>query len=585
MRKKVNEYTLLLVATIVLFLIYIRCVGEIGIFTVLDDEFGYWGVAAYLAGFDWSKVVSEIPYYSYGYSLVLVPLFWIFEQATSMYKAAIVLNGLFLSASFLLCYNSGKKLLGKEKKPMLLGVAFLIFMYPIYIAYSAIAWPESLLTLVVWGLVWCFIGLDQQSPYYKFPLIGVLATYSYIIHQRAIGILVASFITLLVMFLLNKINKKQLLLAIAPVVLIFIGHYFMKSNLQSGLWLNSTGRLANDYRSQVRNVSSLLTLNGGIAFLKVLAGHLFYLGAASLLIVYYGIYRLWKEIKSASETFLGDRRYDLEQPHIFFYVFVLTAFILSLLVSAVFLKNPSRIDHIVYGRYVEMVIGPVLLIGFIELLTSPPLSKKFRRNVTIAFTLLGASVYWIIDAYAFLHFNPLHSVGLLLMLLPFGMILLVVMALLGARILRLTARTTRKKMCLNLFLITCLFFAMGNTVRNGIVGLNKERLEIAKHVDFIQSIDEVSPIYYLWNGENHPVYDQWDNRLVLDRLPADLYQFLLLDRQVILIESVASIKYTGPHFIIATEYVEHAGFDKTYNLYGVAAGTYLYASEEMRPND
>lgn len=78
---------------LLVFIINIRHLGSIEFFTVLDDEFGYWGNAAYLAGLDWSGVISEIPYYSYGYSLLLVPLFFIFDNPIHMYKAAIILNG------------------------------------------------------------------------------------------------------------------------------------------------------------------------------------------------------------------------------------------------------------------------------------------------------------------------------------------------------------------------------------------------------------------------------------------------------------------------------------------------------------
>jgi hypothetical protein len=167
-----NQILLLCLSLLVL-LIHIRYIGSIGIFTVLDDEFGYWGIAAYLAGFDWSDAVSKIPYYSYGYSLLLVPLFWIFENPIHMYKAAIFLNGLMISASFLLCYDIARKLSREANPYILMAIAFLISMYPTYIAYSNIAWSECLLIFVCWLLTWCFVDLDKQSNNYKFLLIGL----------------------------------------------------------------------------------------------------------------------------------------------------------------------------------------------------------------------------------------------------------------------------------------------------------------------------------------------------------------------------------------------------------------------------
>ena len=42
---------------------------------IIGDEFGYWADAAFFAGKNWSEVGSMNPYYSFGYSLILAPLF------------------------------------------------------------------------------------------------------------------------------------------------------------------------------------------------------------------------------------------------------------------------------------------------------------------------------------------------------------------------------------------------------------------------------------------------------------------------------------------------------------------------------
>ena len=43
-----------MLATALVLLIHIIRIGDINIFSILDDGFGYWGNAAYLAGLDWS---------------------------------------------------------------------------------------------------------------------------------------------------------------------------------------------------------------------------------------------------------------------------------------------------------------------------------------------------------------------------------------------------------------------------------------------------------------------------------------------------------------------------------------------------
>ena len=75
---------------------------------IIGDEFGYWANASYMAGLDWGSVASVNSYYSFGYSILLVPLFLI-KNTEIMYKAGICLNALILCGSFCLTYACTKK--------------------------------------------------------------------------------------------------------------------------------------------------------------------------------------------------------------------------------------------------------------------------------------------------------------------------------------------------------------------------------------------------------------------------------------------------------------------------------------------
>ena len=77
---------------------------------ILNDEFGYWAHAASAVGYDWKELISETPYYSWGYSIWLIPIIAILPTPLLWYKAAILLNVVFLLISYYLCYQSGSKL-------------------------------------------------------------------------------------------------------------------------------------------------------------------------------------------------------------------------------------------------------------------------------------------------------------------------------------------------------------------------------------------------------------------------------------------------------------------------------------------
>ena len=154
---KQKETTMVGLFTIIILLTHIIFVNNTGIVFILDDEYGYWANAAYFSGLDWSATVSKISYYSYGYSLLLVPLFKIFNNTTTMYQAAVLMNGIMVSISFLLCYDIAKKVIKNCDQKIILGISFLISIYPTYIAYSHLAWSECLLMLIFWILTWCLL--------------------------------------------------------------------------------------------------------------------------------------------------------------------------------------------------------------------------------------------------------------------------------------------------------------------------------------------------------------------------------------------------------------------------------------------
>ena len=64
----------------VFFMLLLFCFFQFSIrkiygFSIFPDEFSYWAYAAEAAGCDWSEVISLGSFYSYGYSILLLPIF------------------------------------------------------------------------------------------------------------------------------------------------------------------------------------------------------------------------------------------------------------------------------------------------------------------------------------------------------------------------------------------------------------------------------------------------------------------------------------------------------------------------------
>lgn len=567
---KKKENIILAFLMLSVFFINIRHLGQIGIFTVLDDEFGYWSVAAFLHGLDWSSIVSQISYYSYGYSILLAPLFWIFDNPYIMYKAALIMNGIMSSASFWLCYDTSRKIMNETHKYILLGISFLIAMYPTYVATSSIAWCESLLILVCWLLTWCFSSLNEKSSTGRFVLVGVLTVYIYMVHQRSIGILIASVSVILIMKAFNKINWKQFWLFTIPFIILILINSVIKDYIQSNLWLSASGNLVNDYSAQVGKVNQIFTSNGLLKILQVFAGQIFYLGAATYLLAYVGLYELINTgsvaVKKAMRN--KDIRILNSDNNFYLYTFLAIASLATIAISVIALINPTRVDHLVYGRYTEMIIGPIILIGILRVRENIISNKKFLF-ISFVFILFSLIVDLILRNFSSQSYIWLNAIGLSLAQTPLSVFLPAFIAIMSFRLI-IVSFSKEKRILQTIVVIAGLFFVTGEFASTYIIKLNQQRMEIVDVVSFLQTADD-SEIYFLWND----IGGSEDKQNVRVRRIADNYQFLLKEKKIILVGRETLKAIDGDKYLLTGTRNDLSGLTEDYELCMSAGGSQL----------
>ena len=81
---------------------------------LIPDEFGYWTYAATLSGCDWSDIVSLGSYYSFGYTLILYPIFQIFQDSIVAYRAAVTVNFLLMILAYFVLLKKYHEITGRE---------------------------------------------------------------------------------------------------------------------------------------------------------------------------------------------------------------------------------------------------------------------------------------------------------------------------------------------------------------------------------------------------------------------------------------------------------------------------------------
>ena len=335
------------------------CVSKIYGFVLVPDEFVYWAYAAKIEGYDWSDIVSMGSYYSYGYSLLLLPVFWIFKDGIAAYRAAVVINFILVIAAFFMLKSFAEKISYAEKNDNAVIFAAIAVMYPPMLFFAKMTMTETVLAVLYIAICKLMYEYLKDNKTSSLMLLILAAVYIYFVHMRAVGITIACIVILVLHLTVKKADlrgKKKQVLAIACVLAVsLIAGYLIKEIITHNMYSAADTEVFkyNDYSGQIEKLLYIFSPKGIIDFAVSLAGKLLYLGAASFGLAYWGIAYTVREIFKKNND--SCRRFT--------FAFVLIASASQILINAIYTIVPMRIDTIAYGRYHEFVTPVLMLIG------------------------------------------------------------------------------------------------------------------------------------------------------------------------------------------------------------------------------
>ena len=411
-----QERGLLLLTTLFVLLIFAAGLWSVGRQTMIftPDDFGYWGMAAQWAGYDWSDSLASSNYYSFGYSIVLFPLYllsYLGVGTTALYRLALIINACFLVLSFFLTVHVGRRLLPQLNKYFLLTISFATTLYVSNVWHAATTLAETYLYLMYWCLVVCMLRLLERFSSTRLILLLLVTANLFIIHMRSLGVVIAVIITLLLYFLLcvKNISYKKLLLFLGIAILITIAVVFSVNMVTNHIYQGNTG--TNTFAAQVRTLRRMLSFAGIIDFILSYMGKLFYVGASSFLLVFLSLTMMASQVLGELGANIRKKSSGLSNQGLFG-IFLLLSFLSTVAVSAAFKiffatsgRTSTNADTILYGRYTEFVIGPLLLLGFAMLVNIRKHLKELVFSLALLF-LCAIGVQRLLDILTY--HNP-HS--------------------------------------------------------------------------------------------------------------------------------------------------------------------------------
>ena len=369
-------------------------------FLLYPDEFGYWTYAAMLAGCDWSDVVSLGSYYSYGYSLILFPIFILCKNAVIAYRVAIVVNFFLLMICFLIWKKLAEKLFGEEKKEICIFYAATAVFYPSLLFYARTTLAEIVIVTLYAAICMLLYHYLENNKKSTLIILVVALVYIHFIHMRTIAILIAGGMTLVGYYLVKKKKLRQTLFMLAALLLVFFIGICAKEWITGHLYATSDNVSANDYSGQLGKLTYIFTKEGMKNFLVSIAGKVLYLGIASFGLAYFGVKYAIKQILKKENS-----------PALWLCIFLLLSTVGATLVNAIYNVNPGRVDALTYGRYHEYVVPVLMVLGIREVSNS----KKVMRDVVILIlleVLMTGMVVWSLAVYGQNNMHGYMMVGM-----------------------------------------------------------------------------------------------------------------------------------------------------------------------------
>jgi len=247
-----------------------------------SDEFSTIAGAAFVAGLDWSRVVSLTPYYGFGFSIFLFPVF-LFDLSTfEIFLIMRIVTSALAALNGVIAYNITTRIfeVSNLKLAVVTSIAAACFG-PNLIMTNAI-FNDSMLIFLNWVILYILLSTAKRTETSK-PgiamsiLLSAIMGYGLLVHHRVIFIWGAVFIFLLCYLAINRKIPILLRVFLPSFIVFFLLARFFENYVQSALWLAYARVLDNtaDSLAWVFSRDAFLnrfSVSGLIAFIRMIIG-------------------------------------------------------------------------------------------------------------------------------------------------------------------------------------------------------------------------------------------------------------------------------------------------------------------------
>lgn len=393
---KENKYFGVLFFGLILCIFYLTNVHQIFVVWEIGDEAGYLGNAAWIAGYDWSSTREVLPYFGYGYSLLLVPLFYLCDNGVSLIQAAVCVNIICIVISYIVQIKLMTQMINKCSVSFIAAIAFLVNLYPYLVASSMKVICESFLTLQYWIIALILYNALKKKKVTLFCCLGGAVAFIFFIHTRAIIVVGVIFLTLLYFFSQRVIGWKKLLTFLVAFMAVFVLGTIVKNmciqDSYRGLERDSLEAVSQVNRITGKYIADrlkwLFDPNNFFLYFRSVNAKAFYIISGTGIMALFGIYTLVHNI-------LKRRRDKRERADMGIYIYFLLSFFLMYLACIASGAGTRETNAtFFYGRYFEYTLGGLIFLGIYSCMCEYNARKKIFcvLLITLIIGLLGKGI-------------------------------------------------------------------------------------------------------------------------------------------------------------------------------------------------
>ena len=303
---------------------------------MLSDTTGYLANARWLAGKAEMTWQGPTSFYHPGWSLLVAPAYLLFDRPRTVQVTALTINAFLAVAIVPAAYAMAKRAFRVPHHIALAG-GMIAGCYPAVLLLAGYEWGEALYQLLFIAFVIAVARTHERPTAWNTIAVGALAAGMNATHPRGLGMVAVAGVWLLVV----AWRQHVALAGVAALVVLFALTRVVDAALLDAIYSSRSAAVEGDVLGRLTDPHLVW---GAV---KAVIGQVWYLTVASLGLVPLGV--LWLATSKRIPRAVG--------------WVTLASVAATLGASALEMSDGYRVDHMVYGRYMEGVVPALLVAG------------------------------------------------------------------------------------------------------------------------------------------------------------------------------------------------------------------------------